>query len=48
MRQARILVNNIEAGIFEKSESEQYRFTYHPEYRGAPVSKTRCERLDFF
>lgn len=40
MRKARILVNNIEAGIFEKLKDNGYRFTYHTDYQGAPVSLT--------
>lgn len=38
MRKARILVNDIEAGILAKDD--KYRFTYHPDYQGAPVSLT--------
>jgi serine/threonine-protein kinase HipA len=40
MRKARILVNGIEAGIFEKLKGGKYRFNYHPDYHGAPVSLT--------
>lgn len=40
MRKARILVNEIEAGIFEKIKADKYQFAYHPDYQGAPVSLT--------
>jgi serine/threonine-protein kinase HipA len=40
MRKARILVNDIEAGIFEKLKGDKYKFTYHSDYQGAPVSLT--------
>jgi len=40
MRKARVLVNNIEAGIFENPTSDQYKFTYHFDYQGPPISLT--------
>ena len=40
MIKARILVHDIEAGIFEKLKDGKYKFTYHPKYHGAPVSLT--------
>src|SRR5476649_2658105 len=40
MIKARILVNNIEAGIFEKLKDGKYKFIYHQKYHGAPVSLT--------
>ena len=40
MRKARILVNGIEAGLFEKLKGDKYKFTYHPDYQGAPISLT--------
>ena len=40
MRKARILVNEIEAGIFEKLNGNKYKFIYHHDYQGAPVSLT--------
>lgn len=40
MRRARILVNNIEAGILEELKGNKYTFTYHPDYQGAPISLT--------
>ena len=40
MRKTRILVNGIEAGVFEKLKGGKYIFTYHPDYQGAPVSLT--------
>jgi serine/threonine-protein kinase HipA len=40
MRKARVLVNGVEAGIFEQLKNEQYQFIYHPDYQGAPVSLT--------
>lgn len=40
MRKARILVNNIMAGILEEKEDKKYYFSYQKEYQGAPVSLT--------
>jgi serine/threonine-protein kinase HipA len=40
MRKARILINNIEAGVFEKLNNNEYTFTYHSDYLGPPVSLT--------
>lgn len=40
MRQARVLVNNIEAGILEEESAHHYRFRYLEEYQGPPVSLT--------
>lgn len=40
MKKARVLVNGIDAGIFEKLEASKFRFTYHLNYQGAPVSLT--------
>lgn len=39
MRRARVCVHGIDAGILEKSKSH-YRFIYHPDYQGPPVSLT--------
>lgn len=40
MKKARVLVNNTEAGILEELESNIYKFTYHNDYHGAPISLT--------
>jgi serine/threonine-protein kinase HipA len=40
MRKARVLVNDVEAGVFEQLKADKYKFTYHPNYQGAPVSLT--------
>ncbi|HEX4044768.1 MAG TPA: HipA N-terminal domain-containing protein [Gammaproteobacteria bacterium] len=40
MKKARVLVNGIVAGILEKLNHEQYRFTYAADYQGAPISLT--------
>lgn len=40
MRQAKVLVNNIEAGILEEQENNAYVFSYHEHYDKAPVSLT--------
>ncbi len=40
MRKARVLVSGIEAGILEKLNGGKYKFTYHADYHGAPVSLT--------
>ena len=40
MKKAHILVNGIKAGILEEITVDYYRFVYHPDYNGAPVSLT--------
>lgn len=40
MRQARIFVHSIEAGVLEEKSDNQYEFTYIDNYTGAPVSLT--------
>jgi serine/threonine-protein kinase HipA len=40
MRKALVRVNNISAGILEALGHAKYRFSYHPDYAGAPVSLT--------
>ena len=40
MRKAKVLVNGIEAGIFEELDNDHYQFTYHQHYKNAPVSLT--------
>lgn len=40
MRKASIRVNSVYAGILEETENGTYRFTYHDDYIGAPVSLT--------
>lgn len=40
MRQARVLVHGIEAGIFQELEEGGYAFVYHPDYIGPAVSLT--------
>jgi len=38
MRKACIFVHGIEAGIFEELDSKRFKFSYYPDYQGAPVS----------
>lgn len=40
MKKARVLVNNIQAGILEQLDNEKYIFTYDDNYRGEPISLT--------
>lgn len=40
MRRARVLMKGVEAGILEELENGEYRFTYHANYQGSPVSLT--------
>jgi serine/threonine-protein kinase HipA len=41
MRKARILIHGIEAGILiELVNKKQYKFVYHDQYNGPPVSLT--------
>ncbi len=37
MRQCKVLVNGIEAGILREEDSNVYSFTYDKEYNGRPV-----------
>lgn len=39
-RKARVLVNDIVAGVLEKREEGKYQFTYQSDYQGPPVSLT--------
>ncbi len=54
MRKAKILVNNIEAGILSEMEyGKKYRFEYPDGYSGTPVSLTmpvnqKCYLFDTF
>ncbi len=40
MRKALVRVNNVSAGLLEETEGGKYHFSYHPDYKGAPVSLT--------
>jgi serine/threonine-protein kinase HipA len=40
MRKAHILINGVMAGVLEELTVGQYRFSYQPDYQGAPVSLT--------
>jgi serine/threonine-protein kinase HipA len=40
MRKAQVLVNHIAAGVLEELSDSTYRFSYLPDYQGAPVSLT--------
>jgi len=40
MRKACIFVNGVEAGLLEELGSGGYKFSYHIDYKGAPVSLT--------
>lgn len=40
MRKIKVLVQGIEAGIFEELGNERYQFIYHEQYKNAPVSLT--------
>lgn len=48
MRSARIFVHDREAGILEEPEKGKFRFYYHPDYQGAPVSLTMPVRNRVF
>lgn len=37
MRQCKVYVHDIEAGILQETDSKEYIFTYREGYRGAPV-----------
>lgn len=37
MRQCKVLVNDIEAGILQETDERKYIFTYHEGYSGNPV-----------
>jgi serine/threonine-protein kinase HipA len=40
MTKAQILVHNIKAGILEQLKGGKYKFSYHADYQGEPVSLT--------
>lgn len=40
MRKAQVSVNGTYAGLLEELADSKYRFSYAPEYNGAPVSLT--------
>ena len=40
MNKALVLVNGVEAGVFEKLNNGKYKFTYHHDYCDAPISFT--------
>lgn len=40
MRKAKVLINGIEAGIFEMQDNDSYTFTYYEHYHNAPISLT--------
>lgn len=40
MRKAGVFVNGVAAGVLEERDHHQYRFTYHDDYQGSPVSLT--------
>lgn len=40
MRQAVVKVHDSEAGILTETDDHRYRFAYHTDYSGAPVSLT--------
>lgn len=40
MRQARVLVKGVPAGILTAQDNGHYTFSYDPAYQGAPVSLT--------
>ena len=37
MRQCKVLVCDVEAGILQETDDRKYIFTYHDNYAGAPV-----------
>lgn len=37
MRQCKVYVHDIEAGILQETDSGSYVYTYHPGYKGTPV-----------
>jgi serine/threonine-protein kinase HipA len=37
MRQCKVFVHNIEAGILQETDAKMYVFTYHEDYSGDPI-----------
>ena len=37
MRQCKVFVHDIEAGILQETDAREYVFTYHEDYSGEPV-----------
>ena len=40
MRKANVFFNGAQAGILEEISPTQYRFIYHTDYQGQPISLT--------
>ena len=48
MKSALVFVDQQLAGVFEQHADGQYRFQYHSEYQGAPVSLTLRLRREVY
>ncbi|SHK72605.1 HipA N-terminal domain-containing protein [Xylanibacter ruminicola] len=46
MRQCKVLVHDVEAGVLQETDDSQYIFTYHSNYAGAPVCLAMPVRLE--
>lgn len=46
MRQCKVLVHNIEAGILQETDDRRYVFTYNEDYKGDPVCISMPVRKD--
>lgn len=48
MRQCKVLVHDVEAGILQETDDRQYVFTYHEDYHGEPVCLAMPVRKDAY
>ena len=46
MRQCKVYVHDVEAGILQETDSKEYVFTYRKDYEGEPVSLTMPVRKE--
>ena len=48
MRQCKVFIHDIEAGILKETDDRQYIFTYLDEYKGEPVCLAMPVRKDSY
>jgi len=46
MRQCKVYVHDVEAGVLQEGDDRQYMFTYLPDYQGAPVCLAMPVRVE--
>ena len=48
MRQCKVLIHDVEAGILQETDDRQYVFTYYEDYHGDPVCLNMPVRKDAY